>query len=170
MRVAWLAESVYRSTISESTRRFPLESGGVFLGYQKPDIVILDGIGPGPLAVHKPSLFAPDYEYQEQQISARYRESGRIITYLGDWHSHPNGSTNLSRYDKATLRRIGLCNAARVHEPIMCLVSGKPGNWTLTIWQFRRPFKRAQWITSYIQLSVQFFGTSQNRSENPIRQ
>jgi integrative and conjugative element protein (TIGR02256 family) len=53
-------------------------------------------IGPGLNAFHGATSFYPDYDWQEEQIAEIYRTTGRVETYLGDWHFHPFGSDRLS--------------------------------------------------------------------------
>lgn len=118
----------------EAARRDPHETGGVLLGYWGEDAaVVADMVGPGPDALHGPNGFVPDAEYQEMEIAQRYETSGRIVTYMGDWHSHPGGSGRVSRLDLRTLHTIAREPAARAPAPIMLVVSdGDP--WKLMAW------------------------------------
>lgn len=120
---------------------FPWETGGVLMGYwAEPlvEVVITNAIGPGPKAIHKEKGFAPDAEYQEKEIANIYEASGRLSTYLGDWHTHPRGSTRLSIRDKRTLRRIAVANNARCPVPIMAVLGGGgKDKWLLEIWQYK---------------------------------
>lgn len=61
------------------------------------------------------------------------------MTYLGDWHTHPNGSPALSRKDLRTLRRIARHPAARISQPVMAVLAGGPAAWHLAVRQPRRP-------------------------------
>jgi integrative and conjugative element protein (TIGR02256 family) len=118
---------------------FPLETGGILMGYwSEPDVVITHATGPGPRAVHKTTGFLPDAEYQEQEVAFIYAESGRLSTYLGDWHSHPYGSTRLSWKDKRTLRRIAHAPEARCPQPLMAVMAGEEGQWGLGIWRLSK--------------------------------
>jgi integrative and conjugative element protein (TIGR02256 family) len=85
----------------------------------------------------------PDYDYQEEEIARVYRDLGRLFTYLGDWHTHPDGRLHLSAIDRKTLKRIADHPAARIHNPVMILLAG--GNpWRLGAWRWGasllRPF------------------------------
>ena len=85
--------------VGEAQRAYPQESGGILMGYwvvQPTEAVITDVIGPGPGAIHRDTSFLPDAEYQADQVARRYEASGRLHTYLGDWHSHPNAGPHLS--------------------------------------------------------------------------
>ena len=76
--------------VEEARRCLPNETGGAFMGYwSDPNtVVITDVIGPGPNAKHTRYSFHPDVEYHAAEIDRIYSQSGRINTYLGDWHTH----------------------------------------------------------------------------------
>jgi integrative and conjugative element protein (TIGR02256 family) len=124
----------------------PLETGGALVGYWLSDAstaVVSDIVGPGPVAVHLEKQFVPDHCYQEKSIAAMYESSGRVVTYLGDWHTHPNGGKYLSDQDCTTLRRIAKYAGARARHPMMALLAGGPV-WELTVWVYY-PVFRTRW-------------------------
>jgi integrative and conjugative element protein (TIGR02256 family) len=133
---AWIFPDVKRAIEAEATSRFPLETGGVLMGYwdtQGSDVVITTAIGPGPRASHRPTGFMPDQQYQLDQIARHYEGSGRRFTYLGDWHTHPRGTEALSGRDRRTLAWIARAPEARAPHPLMLLaVGGDP--WELVVW------------------------------------
>ena len=127
-RTAWVHNKILSYVKKESKRTYPYETGGVFMGYWvKPsqEVVINGVIGPGPNAKHRLFHFEPDYEWQERAIANIYIESGRYATYLGDWHSHPKGSTKLSIKDHITLWQIGHFENARISTPVMGIFAGR---------------------------------------------
>lgn len=108
------------------------------MGYMNDDasgVVITHVIGPGPRATHNRASFIPDYPYQETEIGRLYNESERTLVYLGDWHSHPNGSASLSGTDRRALVNIANFPEARINSPIMILLSGRAGKWNTHAWQ-----------------------------------
>lgn len=135
--------SIVREMEADADRHVPDETGGVLLGYAaRTDamrIQVTDQIGPGPNAVHRRNFYCPDSEWQAQEIAAVYVDSGRISTYLGDWHSHPGGSRRPSRLDRATARRIALCEQARAPHPVMLILHGEAGDWRLAA------YRRGRW-------------------------
>lgn len=139
-----LAPGVLESMRTEAERKFPKESGGVLLGYvsteEKRHAQILDQIGPGPEAKHRRNRFEPDGEWQAEQIAAAYEDSGRIATYLGDWHSHPLGSGSPSKLDRSTARAIAKTPEARAPNPLMLILFRARGEWKLT--GYRRARRR----------------------------
>src|SRR4051794_35166071 len=110
MLVTWCSAKSRAAMIAEANRAYPTETGGILMGYwARPNLeaVVTRVIGPGPNAIHTPVRFVPDTEYQERKIAEVYARSGRLETYLGDWHTHPGSSCGkLSRQDRRTLRRI----------------------------------------------------------------
>lgn len=122
----WLEHGCLLEMQTFVTRKLPQESGGVLMGYwgNPSEIVISKIIGPGPKAKHSRYSFTPDSEWQEHQISEVYNQSNRIITYLGDWHSHPAGEGELSSRDYRTLKRIASFGPARTIRPIMAILHG----------------------------------------------
>jgi integrative and conjugative element protein (TIGR02256 family) len=134
--VVWLPARLLLRMSLEAESATPNETGGLLCGYIVPggaNIVIEHLIGPGPLAQHSRSRFVPDHLAQEQALAILYRDSGRITTYLGDWHSHPRGGRQLSRTDRDTLLRISNHAEARVSEPLMCILVGP--RWQPVFWR-----------------------------------
>jgi integrative and conjugative element protein (TIGR02256 family) len=98
-------------------------------------VVISDVIGPGPNAKHTRHSFSPDAKYHDDEIERIYVVSNRLHTYLGDWHTHPNGSTGTSRKDRKTLSAIASDPGARAPRPLMAILAGNK-NWRLAIWSW----------------------------------
>jgi integrative and conjugative element protein (TIGR02256 family) len=128
--------------LDECERCAPLETGGVLLGYHEDsgrDVVALEALGPGPDAEHRGRRFTPDPSWHSERIAQRYESSGRIITYLGDWHSHPTSMPVPSPLDLRTARRIARTPDARAPEPMMVIVGrSSPDTWMLVALRYRR--------------------------------
>jgi integrative and conjugative element protein (TIGR02256 family) len=142
--VVWLPDAALHTVVCEAERRAPAESGGVLLGYWSADreVVVCDVVDGGPGAEHAPDRFVPDPNHQASEVARLYEESGRLHTYLGDWHSHPAGGLSLSRTDVATARRIARSRAARCPRPLMLLTALGDG-WDVACWVGeRRPLGR----------------------------
>lgn len=144
---AWISTVALNEMGAEAERVFPNETGGVLLGYwSRPfqEVVITNVVGPGPSAIHRRNRFVPDSTYQEKEIARHYKESRRMHTYLGDWHTHPRTSPHLSRQDRSTLRRIATYAPARSPVPLMAVLAG-PSPWKLAVWR-ATPLRSAQLI------------------------
>lgn len=105
-------------------RRYPRETGGLLIGYWigPREAVLTNIVGSGPKAEHRAESFLPDTAWQRKQLAQIYRKSGRTETYLGDWHSHPNGRPIPSQQDKQTARDISEYSDARCPRPLMLIV------------------------------------------------
>jgi integrative and conjugative element protein (TIGR02256 family) len=140
MSVTWISNTLREALFSEVERAFPLETGGILMGYATENISVISTIiGPGPEAIHGPNSFAPDYDYHESEVARVYESSQRKWSYLGDWHSHPRQiHASLSKKDIQTLRRIASFKEARVNRPLMLIVTGEPSIWTINVWRWKR--------------------------------
>ena len=138
---AWFAKSAVRDMLVEADRVFPLETGGVLMGYwaeSRDEVVVCCVTGPGPLAVHSEQAFVPDDDYQEAEIARAYEKSGRVHSYLGDWHTHPREGVYLSPKDMGALRKISGFVEARAPIPLMAILGGGDPDWLLGTWCYIR--------------------------------
>lgn len=127
---------------SHAAAFFPLETGGVLVGYVGSRAIEVTGIvGPGPNARHAPTRFSPDAVWQAERIAELYAESGRRLSYLGDWHSHPKGTPAASQRDRATLRHIAAYPDARCPDPLMLILGGTPTCWDTRLYRLRTPHR-----------------------------
>jgi integrative and conjugative element protein (TIGR02256 family) len=132
----WLAAGALAEMIGEAQSAKPDETGGVLLGWGVGgQFAAAHAVGPGPRAKHRPTRFTPDTRWQRAQIATEYERSGRILRYLGDWHSHPGGGEQPSARDLRTARRIARSRAARVLEPVMVILSDRSGDWRPAVYR-----------------------------------
>lgn len=132
LTTTWLGKGVAKALFMETTRSAPLETGGVLLGWRTTEhICVTDIVGPGPGASHARDSFVPDAEWQSEEVARLYAESGRRLAYLGDWHTHPGGTSNPSLRDQQTLSAIARHAPARCPQPIMIILGQHHGDeWT----------------------------------------
>lgn len=133
----WLPEDLWRQIAREASDKYPLETGGVLLGYWNgEDVVLTQASGPGPRARHRRLRFKPDHEYQERWIAKRYRKSSGIDTYLGDWHTHPKANVAVPSFvDRATAKRVALSQTARAPSPLTMILAGNQTSWSERAWR-----------------------------------
>lgn len=116
---AWL----FDVAVTEGWSKWPLETGGILLGKPTPNgHIVTDLVGPGPDGRHERYGFVPDSEWQAEQV-ARLWATDPALHYLGDWHTHPDGSTRLSSLDRATARDIAAYEEARQPSPFMLVLA-----------------------------------------------
>jgi integrative and conjugative element protein (TIGR02256 family) len=128
--LVWLAPTALQQMWAEADARGPAETGGMLLGYKTtaPDIdeyVVVEVVGPGPDAVHHTHHFHPDGAWQQRFLEQHYERSGRVTTYLGDWHTHPGSSAAPSSRDQRCARRIARCRSSRNRHPLMVILGGR---------------------------------------------
>lgn len=105
----------------QGTEVFPLETGGVLLGWRRgDDRIVVDVVGPGRNALHGRTRFLPDHKWQDGEITRIFHATNGDIDYLGDWHTHPDGHAMMSDEDSRTLARI----ARRVRGALMFILAG----------------------------------------------
>lgn len=146
MSKLWLPRDVFEGMKLLAKASFPLETGGMLLGYlaDNGEVVVKKLIGPGPTAKHGFHHFEPDSSYQQGLLEKYFRESEGQITYLGDWHTHPLGSPVLSVRDKQTLAEIAQSASSKIKHPLMGVLAGSETDWQLAAFQFLS--MRRQWL------------------------
>ncbi|RWD60494.1 MAG: hypothetical protein EOS36_20850 [Mesorhizobium sp.] len=135
--VVWLPRSVVYVMKSDADQWYDKETGGTFMGYwaETRVAVVTRMIPAGPNAKRTRCSFLPDQDWQQAEIAKHYHRSGRLDTYLGDWHTHPDTFSNrLSGTDRACLRNVIGTPSARASTPIMMLMCGKTARWMLHAW------------------------------------
>lgn len=110
----------------DQVRSFPgRETGGILMGYTvDEDTVVTEVVGPGPRSSSGRRHFKPDANWQAAEVARIYADSGRTMTYLGDWHSHPNSLPFPSMLDLWTARQIASSPDARNPNPLILIVGG----------------------------------------------
>jgi integrative and conjugative element protein (TIGR02256 family) len=135
---------------AELSNFYPLESGGIFFGsVSEHGNRIIEGIiGPGPGATRTRYALEVDHEWQNERLASIFRSSNGQLSYLGDWHSHPQASIgDLSRTDMRVLKKLAACETL-TPEPVMAIFFGGPEEWEVAFWAGRlkqrlfSPFKK----------------------------
>lgn len=127
----WVAETALERMTADAQEHFPLETGGVLVGYfaDNGDAVIRTVIGAGPGARHQRLRFEPDHGWQCHRLDELYAGSKGLMVYLGDWHTHPRGSPSMSWLDRRTLLKIAQHPEARCASPLMVIGAGGASQW-----------------------------------------
>lgn len=109
--------------LADGWGKWPMESGGILLGHSGPRWHVMSHIiGAGPQAVHEPFKLIPDSPWQAAQVAAAWRQDP-TVAYLGDWHTHPGGTTRFSELDRAAAESIADYADARQREPIILVLA-----------------------------------------------
>jgi len=131
MTELWLGSRAHLELEDEAKRFHPLETGGILVGYfsDHGTPVVYAVVGPGPGAVHRRLRFTPDHAWQCHQLDMLFEQSDGLWTYIGDWHTHPDGVPQMSWLDRRTLRSIAKHPDARTPRPVMLIGGGRGGDW-----------------------------------------
>lgn len=128
------------SIIAMADDALPSETGGILVGHYTHrnisgarDAVVTDVIGPGPRSTSTTVSFEPDSRWQAEELARIYELRDRRVVYLGDWHTHPGGTSTPSATDRRTLVSIARHAPARCPQPIMAILgnAGKDRKWSL---------------------------------------
>lgn len=133
----WLSDIAVEAMVAEASQAAPNETGGMLLGWEnveRNEIVIWTVLGPGPSAMHTPTSFKPDGAWQQDELAATYTRTDGLITYLGDWHVHPNGGFALSRRDHRTMAKTASHSEARCPRPLMGLLAYEDDSYNVGVW------------------------------------
>ena len=155
-KTLWIASSAWQSIEVFAQAHYPFETGGMLIGYQPDDgsVVVTDVIGPGPNAKHTRMSFRPHHAYQQQRLDELFHNSNGKKTYLGDWHTHPNGFNALSRKDMRVLRRIAETPEAQTQSPVMLvLVTSKESEGNRVCCVQYQSYRRKRLFLSHYNLA-----------------
>lgn len=92
--------------LKELLNHYPNEFGGILIGLRdKEKTIVLDFVTPTKFSISS-KKFVRDNNYLNKELERIYKMSNGKLEYLGEWHSHPDGSTKFSNDDKTTMLKI----------------------------------------------------------------
>lgn len=119
----FLSQTGYLKILQESLKSKWKETGGVLIGYKNENqIVVTDIIGPGPNAQHRVFNFQRDVAYCNNTLKKEFMETDGLITYLGEWHTHPFGILVPSNQDSIEMMKISETECYQNDTPILFIV------------------------------------------------
>jgi integrative and conjugative element protein (TIGR02256 family) len=154
----WCAAAVLESFWTLAAEHSPLETGGCLAGYYArgtDDVVVTHVIGPGLGATHNRTEFLADRAFHDEVLAVLWETSQGRIRYVGDWHTHPGGSPQLSSLDMAFMKHAAKSQEAFLKYSLVAIVYGELTD--VRFWSYRRshcllghfPKFRALEVTSY---------------------
>lgn len=100
------------------------EAGGILLGcYRGPHIEIVSATPPGPDDIRAPFSFIRKCTSHKEEALKQWTQSDNTITYMGEWHTHPQSIPQPSPTDYTNWQRY-LPNC----DTIIC-IQGTTGLW-----------------------------------------
>jgi integrative and conjugative element protein (TIGR02256 family) len=88
------------------------EAGGILIGcYRGSHIEITECSGPLRCDSRSKLRFDRDDPGHQELAKMRWKESGRVLTFVGEWHTHPEPSPTPSSIDLKTWREVARKNS-----------------------------------------------------------
>jgi integrative and conjugative element protein (TIGR02256 family) len=119
-------ESSVLETIEQYSRaHYPNEFGGILMGsYLNSyiDLVISDIIVPDKYK-SSPTKFEPDHKELNIKTKEYFQHFDNKVIYVGDWHSHPNGSNHFSQPDFNSIRDVAKSKTVNIKNPILLIAA-----------------------------------------------
>ncbi len=119
-------ESSVLETIEQYSRaHYPNEFGGILMGSYLNgyiDLVISDIIVPDRYK-SSPTKFEPDHKELNLRTKEYYKHFDNKVIYVGDWHSHPNGSNQFSQPDFNSIKDVAKSNTVNIRNPILLIAA-----------------------------------------------
>jgi integrative and conjugative element protein (TIGR02256 family) len=138
-RVHW-DEGIKKEMRDTRTKALPSETGGVLLGYRDhvlKTIYIVDSIPAPPDSHSSPDFFERGFEGLVGKVEEASRRTSRIVTYIGEWHSHPKGaSVSPSSRDKILFNYLLHYFATEGLPAVMLIIGDSDETWIASEFSF----------------------------------
>lgn len=119
-------ESLVLEKIEQYSRvHYPNEFGGILMGsYLNSyiDLVISDIIIPESYK-NSPMKFEPNHKELNELTKEYFENFGNKVIYVGDWHSHPNGSNQFSQLDFNSIKDVANSKTVNIKNPILLIAA-----------------------------------------------
>jgi [CysO sulfur-carrier protein]-S-L-cysteine hydrolase len=115
---------------------YPKEFGGIFVGTYSNDettAYISDVIIPQKFT-NGVTYFQRKTEDLNEQLKQVYEQSEGKIIYLGEWHSHPNSTSNYSQSDYNAMKHIANDKNVGINNPLMLIFAFNLNTYTTAIY------------------------------------
>jgi len=116
-------DSLLKEIETIATEHYPNEFGGFLLGKYSEDFksVVIESIILPNKYKASPTLFQRSTKDLEKLFKKEYHDNNRY--YIGEWHSHPNGSTMYSTIDLSTMVEAVDSDEVQIKNPLLLIVS-----------------------------------------------
>jgi len=140
------SKALYKVTISKKLIKYiqklchqssPNETGGILIGYytDKFNLAVITKV----LSAPSDSRSGPTWFYRgtsgiKKNLDTLWKRKKQF--YIGEWHYHPNSSSNLSYQDIKQMKSIANSHSYNCPEPILLIVGGNDLKWEESIYIF----------------------------------
>lgn len=118
-----LEESLLKEIETIAVQHYPDEFGGFLLGKYSENFksVIIESIILPYTYKASPTLFQRFTKDLEKLFIKEYQKNSRY--YIGEWHSHPNGSTMYSGTDLNAMIETAESDGVQIKNPLLLIIS-----------------------------------------------
>ena len=118
------------------SQHYPLEFGGIFTGYKSDNLWFIVDFEIPKKFQSSESKFTREPDDLNIYLKEVYQSSLGKIEYLGEWHSHPNGTTKYSSKDLLSIEEIAYESETKNKNPLLLIVGLSEIKHTSTFYQF----------------------------------
>lgn len=106
LKYLYISNETLSKIKQELLHYYPNEFGGVFVGYKQGDLIIIDDILIPDDFENGKTIFVRRPGTLNDRLELIFNETKGKITYIGEWHSHPDGPPSPSSTDIDAMREI----------------------------------------------------------------
>lgn len=126
-----LLEQMYHLCMSE----YPNEFGGILSGIRLNDVWTIVDFQEPKKYQNSSNGFTREASSLNIYLESAFNESKGQIEYLGEWHSHPDGSTKYSDNDKRSMLEIAEDINIKNDFPLLLIVGNSKRNFKYSLFQ-----------------------------------
>lgn len=116
-------------TLLRFASRAKTEAGGILLGRVYRDEVTIERVTtPSRRDKAARFWFNRDVPSAQERVTAAWQESGGILIYLGEWHTHPESQPTPSSTDRALIANM-LRDSKMEIDYLFLVINGTDGRW-----------------------------------------
>ncbi|WP_336883727.1 Mov34/MPN/PAD-1 family protein [Priestia koreensis] len=142
------SKALYKVTISKKLMKYiqklchqslPNETGGILIGYytDKLNLAVVTKILNAPADSRSgPTWFYRGTSGIKKSLDTLWKSKKQF--YIGEWHYHPNSSSNLSYQDIKQMKFIANSPSYNCPEPILLIIGGNDLKWEESIYIFTK--------------------------------
>ena len=135
----YISEKLLSELEEKALSHYPNEFGGILIGYYSDDKKKAHVIQQMSPTVYKnsPTKFTREVADLNSFLAQIHIATDGQMIYLGEWHSHPNGSTGYSKTDYQSMESIAKDKNIAVNNPLMLIVGGVSQSINLTFYVYK---------------------------------
>jgi len=121
-RYLYVSNETYSKMKVQLSHHFPKEFGGVFTGVNRGNLTFIDDILVPDKFENGKTVFVRHPGSLNERLQSIFKESNGKVTYIGEWHSHPNSSATPSSTDNVAMREIAENEKIGNQNPVLVIV------------------------------------------------